>query len=197
MRIQEFFCKKEKKDYFLIYKICITHLKSLENFQQTKILYHNYHSMKDKTKFIINEISRLRDAIGRLHSFASFANRKRFYTEDSKMTEEMETYLIDMIEDDWDCDLYINQFYIEIFLRKTINSSDSENTYNIIVERMYDIKYKLLKVENIDSKFLITFNGIPQQIGNPKDYREPIYKYQGIGDSVVEKVRVKIDFILI
>jgi hypothetical protein len=146
---------------------------------------------------LITSIENIKKGLGNIKRFVNFQNRKRFF-KNGKMTDDLEIYFISLLDDEWTFRYaYVTDYVIDINLVKRIPIENIEDQLENIIDRMYEIKYRLLKIESLDSKFLIYFNGIDQQIVNKESYREPIYTYQGIGDSTEDTVFVSIKYNLI
>jgi hypothetical protein len=84
--------------------------------------------------------------------------------------------------------------------RKEIKEENAQSEIENIIDSLFEIKHRL-EDEGYDSKFLIKLNNKEQQEVNPHDYRNPIYKYRGIGNKISTikdgYVLGRIDFYLI
>lgn len=93
--------------------------------------------------------------------------------------------------------MYRTDYFFTINIRKTVKNVNLEEVYKFLVDRMYEIKGRL-EDEGFDSKFIISFNNEPQQEANPGNYREPIYKFQGVSKtSPDDDIVIKVDYCII
>lgn len=135
---------------------------------------------------LLNSIKSLSQQMSRLKGFVQYNNRGRVKLTKGKLDSEFRQYFLDMEDDGWEYWPNIGQFCIRMVLKNAILKKDAESELNYIVDRMSEIKDRLSE-EGFDSKFLIFYNGKGQMVDNPNSYREPLFKYTGIGDELTLK----------